>query len=107
MARAMVTAGEIDAAAGYQPPPGRSVAEGSSRWSDHTRLDAWRILRGIETLRDLDAHHGQPRPSSRQPDYTLLGPDPITALQGQTTDEAPATLDAKRLTLVCAQRSRA
>ena len=25
---------------------------------------------------DLDAHHGQPRPSSPQPDYTLLGPAP-------------------------------
>ena len=33
-----------------------------------------RALRGIETPRDLDAHHGQPRPSSQQPDYTLLGP---------------------------------
>jgi hypothetical protein len=25
----------------------------------------------------LDAHHGQPRPSSHQPDYTLLGPTPL------------------------------
>ena len=25
---------------------------------------------------DLGAHHGQPRPSSHQPDYTLLGPTP-------------------------------
>ena len=48
-----------------------------------------RALRGIETPRDLDAHHGQPRPSSPQPDYTLLGLNPITAIQGQTTDEAP------------------
>ena len=31
----------------------------------------------------------QPRPSSPQPDYTLLGLNPITAMQGQTTDEAP------------------
>jgi hypothetical protein len=38
----------------------------------------------------LDAHHGQPRPSSPQPDYTLVGTNPITAMQGQTTDAAPA-----------------
>ena len=38
----------------------------------------------------LDAHHGQPRPSSPQPDYTLMGTNPITAMQGQTTDAAPA-----------------
>jgi transposase len=25
----------------------------------------------------LDAHHGQPRPSSHQPDYALLGPTPL------------------------------
>ena len=25
---------------------------------------------------DLGAHHGQPRPSSHQPDHTLLGPTP-------------------------------
>jgi hypothetical protein len=25
----------------------------------------------------LDAHHGQPRPSSDQPDYALLGPTPL------------------------------
>jgi hypothetical protein len=37
----------------------------------------------------LDAHHGQPRPSSPQPDYTLMGTNPITAMQGQTTDAAP------------------
>src|SRR5206468_8884418 len=50
----------------------------------------------------LDAHHGQPRPSSHQPDYTLPGPTPITAMQGQTTGEAPTeTLDTKRLTLMC------
>jgi len=38
----------------------------------------------------LDAHHGQPRPSSHQPDYTLMGTNPVTAMQGQTTDAAPA-----------------
>jgi hypothetical protein len=44
---------------------------------------------------------GSPDPSSHQPDYTLLGPAPITAMQGQTTDEAPdQMLDAKRLTLM-------
>ena len=31
----------------------------------------------LRTLRYLDAHHGQPRPSSHQPDYTLLGPTPL------------------------------
>ena len=44
----------------------------------------------LRTTEYLDAHHGQPRPSSHQPDYTLLGTIPITAMQGQTTDEAPA-----------------
>jgi hypothetical protein len=38
----------------------------------------------------LDAHHGQPHPLSPQPDYTLMGTNPITAMQGQTTDAAPA-----------------
>ena len=32
---------------------------------------------------------GNPGPSSHQPDYTLLGTNPITAMQGQTTAEAP------------------
>ena len=39
--------------------------------------------RGIETHADLDAHHGQPRPSPEQPDHTL----PDSAMQGQTTDQ--------------------
>ena len=43
----------------------------------------------LRTTEYLDAHHGQPRPSSHQPDYTLPGTSPITAMQGQTTDEAP------------------
>jgi hypothetical protein len=33
---------------------------------------------------------GDPPPSSHQPDYTLMGPNPITAMQGQATDVAPA-----------------
>jgi hypothetical protein len=32
---------------------------------------------------------GSPGSSSQQPDYTLLGTNPITAMQGQTTTEAP------------------
>jgi hypothetical protein len=32
---------------------------------------------------------GSPGSSSQQPDYTLLGTNPITAMQGQTTAEAP------------------
>jgi hypothetical protein len=42
----------------------------------------------LRTHRYLVAHHGQPRPSSEQPDHTLQGTNPI-AMQGQTTDEAP------------------
>ena len=38
----------------------------------------------------LAGHHGQPRPSSPQPDYPLSGTARFTALQGQTTDDAPA-----------------
>src|SRR6476659_4678049 len=72
-------------------------------------LTSWRIeadgrgepCAALRTKRYLDAHHGQPRPSSHQPDYTRLGTIPITAMQGQTTDEAPArSLDSKRLTLM-------
>ena len=39
-------------------------------------------------------HHGQPRPSSEQPDYTLQGTSPIIDMQEQTTSAGPA----KRLT---------
>ena len=39
---------------------------------------------------DLDAHHGQPRPSSHSTRSHAAGTNPITAMQGQTTDEAPA-----------------
>ena len=42
----------------------------------------------------LDGHHGQPRPSSTSTRLHAAGTNPITAMQGQTTDEAPA----KRLT---------
>src|SRR4051794_28928104 len=42
-----------------------------------SKLTAGRALRGIEDNRYLDAHHGHPRPSSHQPDYTLLGPSPL------------------------------
>jgi methylglyoxal synthase len=37
------------------------------------KLAAGRAIRGIETHRDLGAHHGQPHPSSHQPDHALLG----------------------------------
>src|SRR5207342_15304 len=41
---------------------------------------------------------------SHQPDYTLLGTSPITAMQGQTTGAAPTKpLDANRLTLMSAR----
>ena len=45
---------------------------GASSWR------SGRALRGIETHRDLDAHHGQPRPSSDQPDHALPGPTPFS-----------------------------
>src|SRR3954449_12593324 len=75
-------------------------------------ITSWRIeadgrgepCAALRTNAYLDAHHGQSRPSSHQPDYTLLGTTPITAMQGQTTDEAPArSLDSKRLTLMSGQ----
>ena len=47
-----------------------------------------RALRGIETPADLDAHHGQPRPSSHQPDHTLPGPTPFSYAG---TDDRPGT----------------
>ncbi len=50
------------------------------------KLAVGRALRGIETHRDLDAHHGQPRPSSHQPDHTLPGPTPFSYAG---TDDGP------------------
>ena len=63
----------------------------------------------LRTTEYLDAHHGQPRPSSHQPDYTLPGTNPIHRYAG--TDDGRGTdqtLDAKRLTLDerAAQRGR-
>lgn len=45
-------------------------------WRPSSRRSG-RAPRGIETHHDLASHHGQPRPSSYQPDYTLLGPIPL------------------------------
>jgi Transposase IS116/IS110/IS902 family len=59
-----------------------------------------RALRGIETPRDLDAHHGQPRPSSPQPDYTLLGTAPSPLCRDRRRARHRQTLDANRLTLM-------
>jgi Transposase IS116/IS110/IS902 family len=66
--------------AGNSPP---DPVSGASSWRPG------RALRGIETHRDLGAHHGQPRPSSLNP-ITRCWDKPHTAMQGQTTDEAPA-----------------
>jgi hypothetical protein len=63
--------------------------------------DHGRALHSIETHRDLDARHGQPRPSSHQPDYTLLEPSHHRYAgtdDGRGTDQR---LDPKRLTLLC------
>ena len=38
---------------------------------------------------DLAGHHGQPRPSSHQPDYTLLGPTPLPLCRDRRRSEAP------------------
>src|SRR3954470_725681 len=54
----------------------------------------------LRTIEYLDAHHGQPRPSSHQPDYTLLAPSPY-GYAG--TDDGRGTGQracAKRLTLM-------
>ena len=34
-------------------------------------------------------HHGQPRPSSEQPDYSCRAHSPIHAMQRKTTGQAP------------------
>src|SRR5664279_6540335 len=49
---------------------------------------------------DLDAHHGQPRPSSRQPDYTLLGPTPSPLCRDRRRTRHRPKLDPERLTLI-------
>jgi hypothetical protein len=36
---------------------------------------------------DLACHPGQPRPSPGQPDYTLPGTIPMTAMQGPATEQ--------------------
>jgi hypothetical protein len=57
----------------------RRQVNGTRRLTQPGGASSWRpgqALRGIETLRDLDAHHGQPRPSSPQPDHVLQGPTP-------------------------------
>src|SRR3954451_16401331 len=53
--------------------------------SSPPEFTSWRIeadgrgepYAALRTNTYLDAHHGQPRPSSHQPDYTLLGPSPL------------------------------
>jgi hypothetical protein len=59
-----------------------------------------RALRGIETLPVISALiMGSPVRRLLNP-ITRCRDQPVTAMQGQTTDEAPAKLDAKRLTLM-------
>jgi hypothetical protein len=72
-----------------QTPPGSARRRLNSEQCDQAdgRGEPFAALRNFGYL---DAHHGQPRPSSHQPDYTLMGPNPSTAMQGQTTDAAPA-----------------
>jgi hypothetical protein len=48
-----------------------------------------RAQRGIETQRDLDAHPGQPRPSSHQPDYTLPGQTPLRLCRDRRRTRQP------------------
>ena len=65
------------------------------------RTPSWRsgrAPRGIETPGDLDAHHGQPRPSSHQPDYTLPGPTPFSYAgtdDGRGTDRSLTQNDSR------------
>ena len=70
-----------------QRHPGRLTTEADAA---ATRADGrGEPYAALRTFGYLVAHHGQPRPSSEQPDYTLQGTSPITAMQGQTTDAAP------------------
>jgi DDE superfamily endonuclease len=54
---------------------------------------------------DLGAHHGQPPPVVSSTRSRAAGTSPITAMQGQTTDEAPAKgltqTDSRRCADVC------
>lgn len=55
----------------------------------------------------LDGHHGQPRPSSRQPDDTLPGPTPLRLCSDRRrTSHRPNSIDANRLTLMTGRSSR-
>jgi hypothetical protein len=93
-----------DLGSGHRHPRQPSTIQTSHRRLTSCRgASSWRsgrALRGIETPADLDAHHGQPRPSSHQPDHTLPGPTPFSYAgtdDGRGTDP---TLDAQRLTLM-------
>jgi hypothetical protein len=67
-------------------------------------LVSHRIRRTFKDHQYLDAHHGQPRPSSEQPDYTLQGHQPHRYAGTDDERGTDQTLDANRLTLMCRRR---
>jgi hypothetical protein len=73
-----------------KPPPGSASRRLTSQPAGHQAGGRGEPCAALRNHGYLDAHHGQPRPSSPQPDYALMGTNPITAMQGQTTDAAPA-----------------
>jgi len=59
--------------------------------SDHPRAQQAHADPGA-ALTDLDAHHGQPRPSSHQPDHTPPGPNPTQLRRDRRRTRHPPPL---------------
>lgn len=81
------------------PPRGGPRGLNRARGVRVTKNRSGPAFRGIETPSSA-LITGGPDPSSNQPDQTLQGTNPITAMQGPTSGQAPRPLDAKRLTLM-------
>src|SRR4051794_2749585 len=83
-------------------PPSSPPDFSSSRRKADGRGEPCAALRTTEYL---DAHHGQPRPSSHQPDYTLLGTIPIRLCRDRRRTRHRPKACAKRLTLMSVRQS--
>ena len=81
-------------------PPGRSHSPPEPRQAALQAGGRGEPSAALRHPGDLDAHHGQPRPSSHQPDYTLPGTPRSPLCRDRRRTGTGQTLDAKRLTLM-------
>jgi hypothetical protein len=76
---AVITTGQTwDPAIAAQPNTTRTSRRLTNRRSPHLKLTVGASPPRHQDTRDLDDHHGQPRPSSDQPDHPLPGPTPFS-----------------------------